>query len=312
MYVEGFIDFGEDVDELGQERMLEQACARAQDIIDCIRSHLSDNRRGEILRSGIKLVIFGPPNAGKSSLFNFLAERDAAIISPIPGTTRDILSLTLDIGGLPVVLNDTAGIRSTTDDTIERIGVERAGNVIETSDVSICVLSLPEIIPRTAEGEVKIIIPDDVIGHLKPDTVFLLNKSDLARVSTHDFREALNDTLLQHTSGTTRHFWSISLHSGEGTQEFLDGLASVLKERYAYTETMSLVESPLVTQARHRDYLESAVRHLEEFKSYPLSQIDIAAESLRYAARAIGAVSGSDVSTEEVLGAIFSSFCVGK
>jgi len=163
MYVEGFIDFGEDVDELGQERMFEQglcatcppgfsqlqqflACIRAQNIIGCIRSHLSDNRRGEILRSGIKLVIFGPPNAGKSSLFNFLgpsityhpftiynlslaAERDAAIISPIPGTTRDILSLTLDIGGLPVVLNDTAGIRSTTDDTIERIGVERAGHV---------------------------------------------------------------------------------------------------------------------------------------------------------------------------------------
>lgn len=89
MYVEGFIDFGEDVDELGQEQMFEQglcaaclpkfgllqqflACARAQDIIDAIRSHLSDNRRGEILRSGIKLVIFGPPNAGKSSLFNFL------------------------------------------------------------------------------------------------------------------------------------------------------------------------------------------------------------------------------------------------
>ena len=166
MHVEGFIDFGEDVDELGQERMFQQglcvtflpgssrlqqflACVRAQDIIDCIRSHLSDNRRGEILRSGIKLVIFGPPNAGKSSLFNFLgssivcrlptiydwfntfppAERDAAIISPIPGTTRDILSLTLDIGGLPVVLNDTAGIRNTTDDAIERIGVERAGNV---------------------------------------------------------------------------------------------------------------------------------------------------------------------------------------
>ncbi|KAF8450928.1 tRNA modification GTPase TrmE [Boletus edulis BED1] len=312
MYVEGFIDFGEDVDELGQDRMLEQACAHAQGIIDCIRSHLSDNRRGEILRSGIRLVIFGPPNAGKSSLFNFLAERDAAIISPIPGTTRDILSLTLDIGGLPVVLNDTAGIRSTTNDAIERIGVERAGNVIQTADVSICVLSLDEIIPSTAEREVKIAIPDDVIRHLKPDTVFLLNKSDLARPPTHDLRKALNDALLQHASGTSRHCWSISLRSGEGTQEFLDGLGSVLKERYAYTETMSLDGSPLVTQARHRDYLESAVRHLEEFKSYPLSQIDIAAESLRYAARAIGAVSGSEVSTEEVLGAIFSSFCVGK
>ncbi|KAG6375056.1 tRNA modification GTPase TrmE [Boletus reticuloceps] len=312
MYVEGFIDFGEDVDELGQDRMFEQACARAQGIIDCIRSHLSDNRRGEILRSGIRLVIFGPPNAGKSSLFNFLAERDAAIISPIPGTTRDILSLTLDIGGLPVVLNDTAGIRSTTDDAIERIGVERAGNVIQTADVSICVLSLDEIIPRTAEREVKIAIPDDVIRHLKPDTVFLLNKSDLARPPTHELRKVLNDALPQQASGTSRPCWSISLRSGEGTQEFLDGLGSVLKERYAYTETMSLDGSPLVTQARHRDYLESAVRHLEEFKSYPLSQIDIAAESLRYAARAIGAVSGSEVSTEEVLGAIFSSFCVGK
>ncbi|KAN0097833.1 hypothetical protein V8E55_002279 [Tylopilus felleus] len=312
MYVEGFIDFGEDVDELGQERMFEQACARAQNIIHTIHSHLSDNRRGEILRSGIKLVIFGPPNAGKSSLFNFLAERDAAIISPIPGTTRDILSLTLDIGGLPVVLNDTAGIRSITNDAIEKIGVERAGHVIETSDVSICLLSLDEIIPRTVEGQVKIAIPDDVVRHLKPDTVFLFNKSDLARVSAHDLREELNDALLRYASDTPRHFWSISLRSGEGTREFLDDLASVLKERYAYTETMSLEESPLVTQARHRDYLESAVRHLEEFKSYPLSQIDIAAESLRYAARAIGAVSGSDVSTEEVLGAIFSSFCVGK
>ncbi|KAG8218291.1 hypothetical protein J3R82DRAFT_3905 [Butyriboletus roseoflavus] len=312
MYVEGFIDFGEDVDELGQERMYEQACARAQNIIDCIHSHLSDNRRGEILRSGIKLVIFGPPNAGKSSLFNFLAQRDAAIISPIPGTTRDILSLTLDIGGLPVILNDTAGIRSTTDDVIEGIGVQRAGDVVQTSDVSICVLSLDEILPKIAEGEVKFTIPDDIIGHLKPDTIFLLNKSDLARESTHELREALKNALLQHDLESTRHFWSISLRSGEGTKEFLDGLASVLQERYAYTESMSLDDSPLVTQARHRDYLESALRHLEEFKSYPLSQVDIAAESLRYAARAIGAVSGSDVSTEEVLGAIFSSFCVGK
>ncbi|KAG9317104.1 tRNA modification GTPase TrmE [Chiua virens] len=350
MYVEGFIDFGEDVDELGQERMFEQACARAQDIIDCIHSHLSDNRRGEILRSGIKLVIFGPPNAGKSSLFNFLAERDAAIISPIPGTTRDILSLTLDIGGLPVVLNDTAGIRSVTDDTIERIGVERAGNVIETADISICVLSLDEVVPKKAEGEVKVVLPDDIIDHLRPDTVFLFNKSDLAlNAPVLNLKKALNEELSRraHTLGATRHYWNISLHSGEGTGEFLDGLASLLQERYAYvlvrlsiwslrhlnpsryTETMSPDNSPLVTQARHRDYLESAMRHLEEFKLFrtpfvlcsggtsqtifvALSQIDIAAESLRYAARAIGAVSGSHVSTEEVLGAIFSSFCVGK
>ncbi|KAF9246840.1 tRNA modification GTPase TrmE [Melanogaster broomeanus] len=314
MYVEGFIDFGEDVDELGQEEMFEQACARAQEIIASIRLHLSDNRRGEILRTGIKLAIFGPPNAGKSSLFNFLAERDAAIISPIPGTTRDVLSLTLDIGGLPVILNDTAGIRRATADVVERIGVERAGDAVGTSDVSICVLSLEEAISRSTEGNIQVKIPDDVISHLKPDTIVLFNKSDLAvNLSSHDFwgpfRLALRETELDTT---VRKCWNISIRTGEGTQEFVDGLASFLKERYAYSENMSLDESPLVTQARHRDYLESAVKHLEDFKSFPLSQIDIAAESLRYAARAIGAVSGLDVSAEEVLGAIFSSFCIGK
>lgn len=80
----------------------------------------------------------------------------------------------------------------------------------------------------------KIVVPDDVLCHLKPDTVFILNKSDLTRgVDAHDLQEALNDALSRHASGTKVHFWSISLHSSEGTQEFLDGLASVLKERYA-------------------------------------------------------------------------------
>jgi tRNA modification GTPase len=149
------------VDELGQEAMIREgrsstclfaifsetvsAHDRALIIINSIRSHLDDNRRGEILRSGIKLAIFGPPNAGKSSLFNFLgmpcksrslrpscelllvAQRDAAITSPIPGTTRDVLTLTLDIGGFPIVLSDTAGLRETLD-TVEQVGVGRAGN----------------------------------------------------------------------------------------------------------------------------------------------------------------------------------------
>lgn len=324
MYVEGFIDFGEDVDELGQEDMLDNARARAQEIIDTIQSHLGDNRRGEILTSGIRLAIFGPPNAGKSSLFNFLAERDAAITSPIPGTTRDVLTLTLDIGGLPVVLNDTAGIRKMTENVIEQIGVERAGDVVDTSDVSICVLSLQEAIslaPSTDQdiGNIMITLPNDVLSHLKSDTIFVLNKTDLmrgpAQPSETEIREALRHALspaMRDPSGHIPHVWTLSLRTGEGTREFLDGLAEVLKERVAYSELMSAEDAPLITHARHRDYLESAVRHLEEFQTFPLSQIDIAAESLRYAARAIGSVSGVDVSTEDVLGAIFSSFCVGK
>lgn len=328
MYVEGFIDFGEDVDELGQEDMLENAHTRAQEIIDTINLHLRDNRKGEILRSGIKLAIFGPPNAGKSSLFNFLAERDVAITSPIPGTTRDVLTLTLDIGGLPVVLNDTAGIRKLTDDAVEKIGVERAGGVVEGSDVSICVLSLEEVISvvpysNQSTSRITLTLPTDVLHHLKPHTTFLFNKADLTRevaglsgeLLEREVRDALTRALpvsAQQKEANTLCMWTVSLHTGEGTKEFLDGLAYVLKERVAYSESMSAEDAPLITQARHRDYLESAVKFLEEFQGFPLSQIDIAAESLRYAARAIGSVSGVDVSTEDVLGAIFSSFCVGK
>ena len=123
---------------------LAAAVEKAQALVHTIESHLADARRGEIVRSGIKLSIFGPPNAGKSSLLNFLcrcfdvvrlprsfigtfptAQRDAAIVTPIPGTTRDILSLSLDIGGLPVIISDTAGLRQT-QDVIENIGIERA------------------------------------------------------------------------------------------------------------------------------------------------------------------------------------------
>ncbi|KAG1858998.1 tRNA modification GTPase TrmE [Suillus subalutaceus] len=306
VFVEGFIDFGEDVDDLGQEAMIREAHDRALNIINCIRSHLDDNRRGEILRSGIKLAIFGPPNAGKSSLFNFLAQRDAAITSPIPGTTRDVLTLTLDIGGFPVVLSDTAGLRETLD-TVEQVGVGRAGNAVKEADVSLCVLSLPDVLSSPDNALIR--VPDEVKSHLKPDTLFLLNKSDtIANLPANQsltFMEYNDDC----HNGKRTQFWTASLRTSEGTQSFLDGLAQVLRSRYSdgfdYT-------SPLITHARHRDFLEQAVMHLEEFIAFSPSEVDIAAESLRYAARAIGSVSGLDVGVEEVLGGIFSSFCVGK
>lgn len=305
VFVEGFIDFGEDVDELGQEAMIRDAHDRALNIINSIRSHLDDNRRGEILRSGIKLAIFGPPNAGKSSLFNFLAQRDAAITSPIPGTTRDVLTLTLDIGGFPVVLSDTAGLRETLD-TVEQVGVGRAGNAVKEADLSLCVLSLPDVLSSSENALVR--IPDEVKGYLKPDTLFLLNKSDT--IASLPPNQSLTFMKYGGDYDSQRpKFWTASLRTSEGTQSFLDGLAQVLRTRYSdgfdYT-------SPLITHARHRDFLEQAVMHLEEFIAFSPSEVDIAAESLRYAARAIGSVSGLDVGVEEVLGGIFSSFCVGK
>lgn len=306
VFVEGFIDFGEDVDDLGQDAMIREAHDRALNIINCIRSHLDDNRRGEILRSGIKLAIFGPPNAGKSSLFNFLAQRDAAITSPIPGTTRDVLTLTLDIGGFPVVLSDTAGLRETSD-TVEQVGVGRAGNAVKEADLSLCVLSLPDVLSPLDNAMVR--VPDEVKSHLKPGTLFLLNKSDT--VANLPANQSLTFVKYDDSYDNSKRpqFWTASLRTSEGTQSFLDGLAQVLRSRYSdgfdYT-------SPLITHARHRDFLEQAVMHLEEFIAFSPSEVDIAAESLRYAARAIGSVSGLDVGVEEVLGGIFSSFCVGK
>ncbi|KAG2127711.1 tRNA modification GTPase TrmE [Suillus bovinus] len=306
VFVEGFIDFGEDVDELGQEAMIKEAHDRALNIINSIRSHLHDNRRGEILRSGIKLVIFGPPNAGKSSLFNFLAQRDAAITSPIPGTTRDVLTLTLDIGGFPVILSDTAGLRETLE-TVEQVGVGRAGNAVKEADLSLCVLSLPDVLSSRDNALVR--VPDEVKSHLKLDTLFLLNKSDT--IASLPPNQSLTFTEYGDNYDHSRQpqFWTASLRTSEGTQSFLDGLAQVLRSRYSdgfdYT-------SPLITHARHRDILERAVMHLEEFIAFSPSEVDIAAESLRYAARAIGSVSGLDVGVEEVLGGIFGSFCVGK
>lgn len=306
VFVEGFIDFGEDVDDLGQEAMIREAHDRASNIIKCIRSHLDDNRRGEILRSGIKLAIFGPPNAGKSSLFNFLAQRDAAITSPIPGTTRDVLTLTLDIGGFPVILSDTAGLRETLD-TVEQVGVGRAGNAVKEADLSLCVLSLPDVLSSPDNTLVR--VPDEVKSHLKSDTLFLLNKSDTMASLLPNQSLTFMEYGDNHDDSKRPQFWTASLRTLEGTQSFLDGLAQVLRSRYSDGFDYA---SPLITHARHRDFLEQAVMHLEEFIAFSPSEVDIAAESLRYAARAIGSVSGLDVSVDEVLGGIFSSFCVGK
>ncbi|KAG8797388.1 mitochondrial splicing system protein, partial [Serendipita sp. 399] len=124
MLCEAEIDFG-DTEEIDGD-VIQQAKSRALALLERIKGYLRDSRRGEIMRSGIKVVIFGEPNAGKSSLLNWLAQRQAAIVTPVPGTTRDILEVSLDLGGLPMIVCDTAGLRKT-HDIVEKIGVEKAG-----------------------------------------------------------------------------------------------------------------------------------------------------------------------------------------
>ncbi|KAF7982307.1 hypothetical protein HWV62_28988 [Athelia sp. TMB] len=290
--IEAIIDFGEGEDI--EEGVYEQARERVEKLHATITHHLSDNRRGEILRSGIRLAIFGPPNAGKSTLLNFLAQREAAIVTAIPGTTRDILELSLDIGGLPVIVADTAGLRHT-DDLVESIGVERARVAVQESDVSLCVLSLPDVVHHTEHGP-EIQIPTSLEPLITPKTLFLLNKADISRL----------DTLPVHHTGAKT--WVTSLNTGDGTEQFLDDFAATLRERYEYSDDHSH-DTPLITHARHRTHLESALRFLDAFLD--THDVVLAAEELRYAAQAIGKVSGR-VDVEDVLDSVFRDFCIGK
>ncbi|KAI0676751.1 tRNA modification GTPase TrmE [Trametes maxima] len=296
--VEALIDFGEGEDI--EEGVYDQARERVLKLRDSLLYHLSDSRRGEIMRSGIRLAIFGPPNAGKSSLLNFLAQREAAIVTPIPGTTRDILELSLDIGGLPVIVADTAGLRKT-DDVIEKIGVERARQLIRSSDVSLCVLPAPDVLVPSAKGGWSLQLPPSLAPLVTDSTFILLNKLDLLPYDPHTTQMAL-----------PRATWQASLSTGEGTTDFMKGFAEALGKRYEMlSEGGSRAEEPLITHARHRTHMENALQFLEAFLHTPPEDVVLAAEELRYAAQAIGKISGL-IDIEDVLDAVFRDFCIGK
>ncbi|KAJ6538939.1 tRNA modification GTPase GTPBP3 [Mycena capillaripes] len=292
--VEALIDFGEGEDI--EEGVYEEARDRARKLKDTIQSYLQDNRRGEIMRTGVRLTIFGPPNAGKSSLLNFLAQREAAIVTAVPGTTRDVLELSLDIGGIPVIVSDTAGLRKTTD-TVELIGVERARNAIQAADIALCVVSCGDI--DLGDGDQSPLeFPASIKTLITDETFVLFNKSDLLRNRDESrFR------------GPRR--WITSLKTGHGTTDFLGGFAQALQRKYALDDNDAFNHTPLITHARHRVHLESAAQFIDAFLATSADDIVLGAEELRYAARAVGKVSGL-IDVEDVLDALFRDFCIGK
>ncbi|KAF8876299.1 tRNA modification GTPase TrmE [Gymnopilus junonius] len=335
--VEALIDFGEGEDI--EEGVYEQARAEAADLLAQIRKHLSDNRRGELVRSGIKMAIFGPPNAGKSSLFNYLANRPASIVTSIPGTTRDVIELTLDIGGLPVVVADTAGLRET-HDVVEVIGVQRGLDAIKNADISLCVLPLSDVLFRTSSQGMQTVIPSEVKEIVTPTTYFLFNKSDLVPPSQRSLFQLglqVHQAEEENMASLQGRSWIASLATGEGSHEFVQGLAKSLKSRFDIhdpnssqqgVQSQSKLHGPIITRARHRVHLESACKFLEAFlvlreRSLPSltalllltaaapEDVVIAAEELRYAAQAVGRVTG-DIGVEDVLDSLFKDFCIGK
>ncbi|ESK93557.1 trna modification gtpase mitochondrial-like [Moniliophthora roreri MCA 2997] len=294
--VEALIDFGEGEDI--EEGVFAQAREEAIKLNDTIKSYLSDNRRGEIIRSGIRLAIFGPPNAGKSSLLNFLVQREAAIVTSIPGTTRDILEVSLDIGGLPVIVADTAGLRQT-EDVVESIGIERARNRVQGSDISLCVLSLPELLNQQTPE-----LSSSVKSLVTPNTYFLLNKADLLLGPMEERR--MKEALMMIPNKS----WIVSLTSGEGTSHFLSEFGDSLQEHFKLQGDLGSAV-PLITHARHRAHLETANRFIEAFLQYGAEDVVLGAEELRYAAQAVGKITGA-IDVEDVLDAVFKDFCIGK
>lgn len=292
---EAGIDFSDEAD------VAADATARARQIAVAlhgrINAHLQDGRRGEILRDGFRVVLAGAPNAGKSSLLNALARRDAAIVSPEAGTTRDVIEVRLDLNGYPVIVSDTAGIRSASG-AVEREGMRRAIEQGCRADLVLWVIdaTLPirDIPQELKEGAARIWL--------------LMNKVDLFRID-EDQRAAIRSARTvefiggDDGDGNIQH--RVSATTGEGMAELISLIAAEARQRIAPDE------GPVITQARHRAALEDCAKCLQDYLVLDIQQVELAAEDLRRAANALGRIIGK-VDAEEVLGAIFGRFCIGK
>lgn len=256
--------------------------ARARPAVEAlargIAAHLDDNRRGERLREGLRVVLAGPPNAGKSSLMNALAVREVAIVSHEPGTTRDVLEAHLDLGGYPVTVIDTAGLHEATG-AVEQEGVRRALARAEDADLAVWLVDATD--PQWT--------PPADLPTGPERLVTVLNKTDLTRPDPPEDIEAL----------------SLSATTGAG----MDRLTATLAERAG--AFMEAGESPVITRARQRAELERCHTALTQFLDGDMGALELRAEDLRVAARALGRITGR-VDVEDVLDRIFAGFCIGK
>lgn len=244
-----------------------------------IGGHLADGHRGERLRDGFHIAILGPPNVGKSSLLNRLARRDAAIVAETAGTTRDVIEVHLDLGGYPVILADTAGLRDS-EDLVEAEGVRRAARRGRESDLRLVVLDAavwPEVDPPAREV-------------IDAEAVVVVNKIDL--------REPEPPLKFE---GRSVH--SVSALTGRGLDGLVERLASTVAERFAGGG------APVLTRARHRQALETCRDALDRYLRAKADEL--AAEDLRLAVRALGRITGR-VDVEDLLDVIFRDFCIGK
>jgi tRNA modification GTPase len=285
--VEARIDFSDEADV--PENLIEPALNAAQQLCGEIAACLADSGRGERLREGLVVAIAGPPNAGKSTLLNRLARREAAIVSPYPGTTRDVIEVHFDLAGYPVTLVDTAGVRES-DDPVEQEGVRRARERAAMADLVLWVTD------ASAADEAA----QNSVGGLSHAEIWSLqNKIDLASAKPGTRSES-------QTKEWANHSFAISATTGLGVDRFVAVLTAYARDYFSATE------SAVVTRARHRRALEETLAALERARHEgSAGREEVIAEELRSAATTLGRLTGR-VDVEDILDVIFRDFCIGK
>jgi tRNA modification GTPase len=275
-YTETAIDFAEE--EIPQN-MVEKIQAIINELIEKLSTCLKDKKNIDKINNGISVAIIGEPNVGKSSLLNWLAKRDIAIVSPIAGTTRDVISVDLDIKGYKVIFYDTAGIRDT-NDAIEQEGVKRAKQIAQNADICLVMTDNVNNISELTKIHQ---------GH--DNVIFLLNKADLL-------------TAEQEKSNILNDFIKISVLK----EKNLEILLKKIEEKVC--EQADLKNSPMIINERHLNLLTQCIEALKRinFKNTP---IEIIGEELRFASNCIGQITG-EIYTDDILDNIFSKFCIGK
>ena len=242
-----------------------------------------EDRRGIALRDGLRVALLGPPNAGKSSILNMLAGRDAAIVSARAGTTRDVIEVAMVLNGVPLTLVDTAGLRRAGDD-IEREGVRRAGQQASAADIRLLVIS-----PDTVDALTGLADVEDAASALRKPDLTICNKADLGAIDGHD-------GLALSTKDKTGH----------------DALLAALQGLVA--DCIGLNEAPIITRERHRVVLMETLTHLDRAVAAAQAEgvgLELAAEDVRLAQRSLGRLTGA-VDVEQLLDIVFADFCIGK
>lgn len=270
--LEAAIDF---VDEAGvAEAALQEARPRLVSLLGSMRAALDDEHRGERIREGVRIVLAGPPNVGKSSLLNRLARREAAIVSATPGTTRDVIEVHLDLAGVPVIVADTAGLREGSTDEIETVGMQRTHASLAGADLVVWLTAPDTAAPRP---------PFD------SETLWIFNKADL-----------LNGRVAPGAVDLT-----VSAKTGENLDALVERLSRWARERFADQG------SALITRDRQRRAIESCCAHLEMATAAAGLPLELVSEEVRLAARELGRLVGR-IDVEDLLDVVFCDFCIGK